>query len=250
MGSGDSKLNFRSAVVRLGEDTPLNEGDSYWSEFWKYSLSVDDIYALTPCCDIQKVVATNPANICILCHKLVGKLKNISSQGVGESPENILTVLNCIRILTRILPFLFEESAGGISHEIFWTLKPLKSYFPPSQTTSANIPLEEESSLREYLGVTLLNCLADLCFLPNFTITAEIEHLNLKTLDTREFIWFPGIGSEKSQDTTGDIDSNRKEVLKLLLCCFSQTLYLKSCDLVEGSNPWLSYFTSGRCKSR
>ena len=285
MGAGDSKINFRSAVARLAEDTPLTDDDSFWSEFWKYDTSVDDIFALAPSEDVRRIRDQSPDNLALLCHKLIGKIKSVTDCGLGEVVENHIAVLNCIRVLTRILPFLFEVAEGGaLARQIFWTLRGPKSYLavherkpslqsgpqgeqkpPGAEEENSTIPQgamypgrmndkrpEEKfgDELEEYLGVTLLNSLADLCFMPHFTITADILHLNLKTLDSREFIWVPGVGSEKPQDSSSNIESNRKEVLKLLLTCFSQTLYISSPNYCKESNPWLEYFSSSDCKIR
>eukprot|EP01135_Chromosphaera_perkinsii_P003428 Nk52_evm52s242 gene=Nk52_evmTU52s242 len=308
-------MNFRSAVARLGEDTPLTDDDSFWSEFWKYDTSVDDVFALAPVEDIRRIRDSAGNNLALLCHKLVGKLKEVTDCGMGEDAEKQVAVLNCIRVLTRILPFLFEappqkRAYRELGKEIFWTLKGPKCYLraqdekttgasggnggsgadglmtpPPgagaglaqempedlasgdtvqsgtngkslsevpekNSFDSDNDNIPEENRLSEYLGVTLLNSLADMCFMPHFTISADIIHLNLKTLDSREFIWVPGVGSEKEQETTSGIDSNRKEVLQLLLTCFSKTLYVPSVEYGRDRNLWLSYFTGSDCKIR
>lgn len=68
-----------------------------------------------------------------------------------------------------------------------------------------------------------------------------------------------GIGSSKSPGTTKQIDSNRTEIIKLLITCCSESLYIPSngiinmtwfyveYDLLEISqspNQWLAHFTS------
>lgn len=53
------------------------------------------------------------------------------------------------------------------------------------------------------------------------------EHpIDIHSLDSCEYIWEAGIGYTHSQPAQPQQDSNRVEVLKLILTTFSETMYL------------------------
>jgi len=66
---------------------------------------------------------------------------------------------------------------------------------------------------------------------------------DLSSLDSCEYIWEAGIGCTVPPGTTKQIDFNRTEILKLLITCFSEPLYMAPEEL-QGPNRWLSHFTS------
>jgi hypothetical protein len=46
------------------------------------------------------------------------------------------------------------------------------------------------------------------------------------SIDSCEYIWESGVGFTHSPATNATYDHNRTELLKLLLTCFSETMYL------------------------
>jgi hypothetical protein len=62
-------------------------------------------------------------------------------------------ILNCIRLLTRLIPLLFEENEW---RSYFWTA------FPEE--------IAKEGEKKVPLASVLLNALSDLLFCPNFTV--------------------------------------------------------------------------------
>ena len=71
------------------------------------------------------------------------------------SPSPIFTVLNCVRVLTRLLPYIFEDSDW---RGFFWTsARPAGD----QETDAESLPLAQ----------TLMVALCDLLFCPDFTVT-------------------------------------------------------------------------------
>ncbi|CAB3359160.1 Hypothetical predicted protein [Cloeon dipterum] len=79
------------------------------------------------------------------------------------------------------------------------------------------------------------------CFTCNLQDKAE----DLNAIDSCEFIWESGVGAALSLPYNAAHDSNRTELLKLLLTCFSETMYYEPSDSGSGQvNRWVSHFTS------
>ena len=76
----------------------------------------------------------------------------------------VCTVINCVRILTRLLPYIFEDPDW---RSLFWSgfLTSSRSQFKDDIVNTDNQP---EESLP--LAQSLLNALCDLLFCPDFTV--------------------------------------------------------------------------------
>nr|KAF6415880.1 HID1 domain containing [Molossus molossus] len=111
MGSADSKLNFRKAVIQLTTKTQPVEAtdDAFWDQFWAdTATSVQDVFALVPAAEIRAVREESPSNLATLCYKAVEKLVQGAESGCHSEKEKQI-VLNCSRLLTRVLPYIFED---------------------------------------------------------------------------------------------------------------------------------------------
>ncbi|RMZ93520.1 HID1 isoform X1, partial [Brachionus plicatilis] len=227
MGNSDSKLNFRKAVVQLtskNQSIDLND-QQFWSQFWSGNIpNINDIYTLIPSYEIRALREESPSNLASLCSKLIEKIQQ-SADGVFLSEKNQISILNCVRLLTRIIPYIFEDPEW---RGFFWS--------------------EEKS--QPPLGQALLDSLISLLFVPDFTVHANKKNLNsdegkVKTIDSCEYIWEAGVGFSHSPPQNYAHDFNRTEILKLLLTCFSESIYLS--PLIEchvQPNLWITYFTS------
>ncbi len=49
---------------------------------------------------------------------------------------------------------------------------------------------------------------------------------DIHTIDSCEYIWEAGVGFSQSPVHVPSNDKNRTEILKLLLTCFSETIYM------------------------
>lgn len=88
----------------------------------------------------------------------------------------------------------------------------------------------------------------DLLFCPDFTVAAtrrsgpdkaeELAHI-----DSCEYIWEAGVGFAQSPPKNAVFEQRRTELLKLLLTCFSETMY-RSPNQSEDANKWIVHFTS------
>lgn len=67
---------------------------------------------------------------------------------------------------------------------------------------------------------------------------------DLTTIDSCEYIWESGVGFAHSPAHSSHFDSHRTEILKLLLTCLSETMYMPPSDAHTTPNQWIAYLTS------
>uniref|UniRef100_A0A669BG82 HID1 domain containing n=1 Tax=Oreochromis niloticus TaxID=8128 RepID=A0A669BG82_ORENI len=232
MGSTDSKLNFRKAVIQLTTKTQPVEAtdDAFWDQFWAdTTTTVQDVFALVPAAEIRAVREESPSNLATLCYKAVEKLVQGAESGCPSEKEKQV-VLNCCRILTRILPYIFEDQDW---RGFFWSTVPGAGR------------LDDDEGARP-LAESLLLAIADLLFCPDFTVHSHkrVTATSMQSIDSCEYIWEAGVGFAQSPPLNYIHDLNRTELLRLLLTCFSEAMYLPPSSDNTILNPWVTFFCS------
>ncbi|XP_068238981.1 protein HID1 isoform X1 [Palaemon carinicauda] len=235
MGNADTKLHFRKAVVQLTTKTsPIDASDdSFWDQFWgDHVTTIQDVFALIPAAEIRSLREEAPSNLATLCYKAVEKLVRAADTGCSTHQEQQI-VLNCVRILMRVIPYIFEDPDW---RGFFWSSLPAGGE-------------EEGSGDSVPLAHSLIHALCDLLFCPDFTVTTNKKsgpdkHEDLQSIDSCEFIWASGVGFAHSPPHVPSQDVNRTEILKLILTCFSQSIYQPSSDGADATNRWIAVFTS------
>uniref|UniRef100_A0A8C2S306 HID1 domain containing n=1 Tax=Capra hircus TaxID=9925 RepID=A0A8C2S306_CAPHI len=228
MGSADSKLNFRKAVIQLTTKTQPVEAtdDAFWDQFWAdTATSVQDVFALVPAAEIRAVREESPSNLATLCYKAVEKLVQGAESGCHSEKERQI-VLNCSRLLTRVLPYIFEDPDW---RGFFWSTVPGAGRGGQGEDDDENArPLAE----------SLLLAIADLLFCPDFTVQSH-----RRSTVGSQLVW-AGVGFAHSPQPNYIHDMNRMELLKLLLTCFSEAMYLPPAPDSSSVNPWVQFFCS------
>uniref|UniRef100_G3PAB6 HID1 domain containing b n=1 Tax=Gasterosteus aculeatus aculeatus TaxID=481459 RepID=G3PAB6_GASAC len=239
MGSTDSKLNFRKAVIQLTTKTQPVEAtdDAFWDQFWAdTTTTVQDVFALVPAAEIRAVREESPSNLATLCYKAVEKLVQGAESGCPTEREKQV-ILNCTCILSRILPYIFEDQDW---RGFFWSTV-------PGAGRAGTDELDDDEGARP-LAESLLLAIADLLFCPDFTVHSHrrghdsVE--NMQSIDSCEYIWEAGVGFAQSPPLNYIHDLNRIELLRLLLTCFSEAMYLPSSTDNSVLNPWVTFFCS------
>uniref|UniRef100_A0A8D1D3H1 HID1 domain containing n=2 Tax=Sus scrofa TaxID=9823 RepID=A0A8D1D3H1_PIG len=238
MGSADSKLNFRKAVIQLTTKTQPVEAtdDAFWDQFWAdTATSVQDVFALVPAAEIRAVREESPSNLATLCYKAVEKLVQGAESGCHSEKEKQI-VLNCSRLLTRVLPCIFEDPDW---RGFFWSTVP----------GAGRGGGEDDDENARPLAESLLLAIADLLFCPDFTVQSHRRSTvdsaeDIHSLDSCEYIWEAGVGFAHSPQPSYIHDMNRMELLKLLLTCFSEAMYLPPAADCGNTNPWVQFFCS------
>lgn len=124
--------------------------DDFWDKFWSDSVAgPHDVFTLIPGNEIRQLRDESPNNLATLCYKAVEKLvkavdtscRTQQDQQTGPCQTEVLMIqqilkfkylyiflpiaLNCIRLLTHIIPYMFEGLQLQIhiihAHEIYDT---------------------------------------------------------------------------------------------------------------------------------
>ncbi|XP_026207950.1 protein HID1b isoform X1 [Anabas testudineus] len=241
MGNADSKLHFRKAVIQLTTKTRPVEAtdDAFWDQFWAdTSTTVQDVFALVPAAEIRAVREESPSNLATLCYKAVERLVQGADSGCPSDKERQI-VLNCTRLLTRILPYIFEDADW---RGFFWSTV-------PGAGRAGRLDDDGDDDEARPLAESLLLAVSDLLFCPDFTVQSHKKNNpdtaeDIQSIDSCEYIWEAGVGFAQSPLLNYVHDLNRMELLKLLLTCFSEAMYLPPSPESKSLNPWVTFFCS------
>jgi len=157
--------------------------------------------------------------------------------------------LNCIRVLTRILPFIYEKEAlREWEYRVFWSPRRRKTrkasiasevlFDGGAADADGNIktPAEDYEEVKP-LAEELIDTLLDFLFFSELTVP-KAPHGKPKVTYA---IWQSGVGCNTSIPTTKDHENNRCEVLRLLLTLASQSMYLSPSVLPQQGVKALTY---------
>lgn len=241
MGNADTKLHFRKAVIQLTTKTQPVEAtdDAFWDQFWvDSSTTIQDVFALVPAAEIRAVREESPSNLATLCYKAVERLVQAADSGCPSEKQRQI-VLNCVRLLTRILPYIFEDADW---RGFFWSTV-------PGAGRAGRLDEDDGEDEARPLAESLLLAIADLLFCPDFTAQSHKKSSadaaeDIQSIDSCEYIWEAGVGFAQTPPLNYVHDINRTELLKLLLTCFSEAMYLPPSSERKNLNPWVSFFCS------
>ncbi|KAH0545294.1 hypothetical protein FGG08_000593 [Glutinoglossum americanum] len=236
MGASDSKLVFKQGIFRLSEEKGIPPNDPYWTSFWKLPESAEDVFTLFSPTDVRRTRDTSLANLETLILAITTRLFHLrnhpSFPDLEVAPER--EALNCIRVLTRILPFIYEvDNLEAWEDNFFWTVRRKRT---PSARTEVifdearpeeelNISRSPETDFEELkpLAEELIDTLIDLLFFSEFTLPKSPQATKSKVTFA---IWQSGVGCNTPVGTSKEFESNRCEILRLLLTLTSRAMYL------------------------
>ncbi|KAJ3167425.1 hypothetical protein HDU88_002347 [Geranomyces variabilis] len=215
MGATESKLAFRKSVFQLYEQQEIPAtNDEFWTSFYTLPETAEDVFNLFAPKDIRRVRDTASQNLQTLFHKILDRLFAFVNVAVPPSKDDVRDVLNCVRILTRLLPYAFEVEDGVLENRLFWN------------------PAEGEAAL----GLTLVKAVVQLLFYRGFTLPIGTEPLTAHGV--QYIIWQQGVGASASPPTTRSETIHRTEVLRLLLTLLSRTVYIPTAKVIRAQNKW------------
>ncbi|OAA64427.1 hypothetical protein SPI_03074 [Niveomyces insectorum RCEF 264] len=260
MGASDSKLVFKKGIFRLSEERHIPADDPYWTSFWELPESPEDVFSLFSPADIRRTRDTALENFETLLLAVTSRLVVLRHHPSFPDPELApeRDVLNCIRVLTRVLPYIYErESLQAWEERFFWAARRKRS----RQASLANEVLFDEAAAEaaaaaaaatgtganggednndgrdgdgdartaksgqfeevKPLAEELIDTLTDLLFFSDFTVARQ-PHGKPKVSYT---IWQSGVGCNTTVPSTKEFESNRCEILRLLLTLASPSMY-------------------------
>lgn len=141
--------------------------------------------------------------------------------------------LNCLRILTRILPYIYEaDSLDAWEDKFFWEQREGRTgdnqrdneiLFEGSKELEQQLQsLPTQPTKLRPLAEELLDTLVDLLFFSGFTVPISARTKSKITYD----IWTSGVGCQTPVPTNARLENNRTEVLRLLLTLTSKSMYM------------------------
>ncbi|TGO64401.1 hypothetical protein BCON_0007g00510 [Botryotinia convoluta] len=237
MGASDSKLVFKKGIFRLSEDKIIPADDPYWASFWELPESTEDIFSLFSPADIRRTRDTALGNLETLILAITSRLFVLRHHPSFPHPEFApeRDALNCIRILTRILPYVYEaEKLQSWQETFFWGVRRKRTrkaalardvIFDESQEELQKL----EAAAQEFeevkpLAEELIDTLIDLLFFADFTLPKPQNSKNKVSYA----IWQSGVGCNTPVGTSKEFENNRTEILRLLLTLTSQSMYMSA----------------------
>ncbi|KAJ4306572.1 hypothetical protein N0V88_001376 [Collariella sp. IMI 366227] len=238
MGASDSKLVFKKGIFRLSEDRHIPSRDAYWASFWELPESSEDIFSLFAPADVRRTRDNAPENLESLINAVTDRLFVLRHHPSFPDPELApdREALNCIRVLTRVLPFIYEkESLQQWDDELFWLprRKPTRKAVIANEAKTLVDEFEDAKPLAEELIDTLL----DLLFFSDLTVPKCPQGKPKVSYA----IWQSGVGCNTTIPTTREHESNRCEILRLLLTLASRCMYLSPAVLPNQGTKALTY---------
>ncbi|GLB35297.1 putative dyggve-Melchior-Clausen syndrome protein [Lyophyllum shimeji] len=273
----EAKLAFPSqpgGIAKLATTRHIPETDSYWNQYFVLFDTASDVFSLITPHHVRRALLDAPENVATLIKVVAARLSDLLSDhtfpsssnayvaaltspfmkpGNGADRNTTKEVLNCIRILQRVLPVVFE--VGGESNafelEVLWKKQEVEmdeeSSADPECTETSQFVIEDDGDSegeREVpappesatpkkkqkqkqqlpsLGEKLFSSILDLLFCCGFTLptSIQVDHHKINYV-----IWEKGVGATTDPGPSHVYDSNRNEVLRLLLVLLSRQIYV------------------------
>ena len=133
-------------------------------------------------------------------------------------------ILNAVRILTRVLPYIYQaEHLRDWEENFFWTQNHDQNIYADGADGRDS---EQEKPKPEFdglpLGAVLIECLLDYLFFPTLTQPPRADG----TLKPTRTVWQSGIGSNRGSGMNKEHEKAALEVLRLLLVLASRSMYI------------------------
>ena len=207
--------------------------------FWRLPESAEDVFTLFAAADIRRTRDAHLENLETLILAITSRLFALKNHPSFPDPELAPEgeALNCIRVLTRILPFIYEKNGLEAWEErFFWGARRKRTrkssitrtevLFDEANPHSESDPVPptagEEFEPAPPLMEELIDTLIDLLFYSGFTLS---ESFSSKAKVTYA-IWQSGVGCNTPVGTTKELESNKIETLRLLLAITSKAMFI------------------------
>lgn len=265
MGNTDTKPSYRQAVLDLlasRSEAIEPDDEEFWSQFWhnNHIESIVDAFTLISGQEIRQLRDECPSNLSTLCYKAVEQLVHVTDTLCNTTSQQ-KTVLTCSSLLIRVIPYLFEDCDW---RRYFWSQFAWNSdsdciilHRKKHGKTGNTWPTSNEQSHQQQIPLahSLLLALADLLFCPDFTVAPLDSKGNkfgapdtppddLQSIDSCEYIWEAGVGCSISSPSSANYDLHRTQILRLILTCFSESMYCSAQHVGHQPNKWIEFFTS------
>ncbi|TDL27208.1 hypothetical protein BD410DRAFT_835524 [Rickenella mellea] len=284
----NAKLAFRtqpSGIRKLSEVKNISDTDTYWDQYVLLFDSPSDVFSLISSQDIRHAIVESPKNVATLVRVLSQRLftllldhtfptapassvasyatnflKNMPVPGSTSTAERNTTkeALNCLRVLQRVLPVVFEAEYAEFEQALLWTQGEAKDAVVAEDGQQSQFVIEDdedddleaqqspratartgETRMLPSLAERLLRTTIDLLFCCGFTLPSriQVDHHKINYV-----IWEKGVGSTVDPSPSNAHDSNKVEVLRFLLVLLSRQIYVSPSSLLSTPSPYTLNF--------
>jgi hypothetical protein len=204
-------------------------------QFWELPETAEDVFNLFSPTDIRRTRDNALENLETLLLAVTSKLVTLRNHPSFPDPEIApeRDALNCIRVLTRVLPFVYEsDSLGAWEEKFFWGARRKRSrrskiakaevLFDGASPQDGPEPDEAEFEEVKPLAEELIDTLVDLLFFSEFTLPRSAPDKPKVNFA----IWQTGVGCHTPINSTKEYENNRTEILRLLLVMCGRAMYM------------------------
>ena len=266
MGNTTSSAAELSIYISQLKDEAIDdtkENDKFWKQIIFQQSTPEIVFAAITPAVVREILEKQPENYKTMVKKCLLYIETFISKN-GIAPEHE-TILNCLRLLTRLIPFAFE-TGSTLNDEFFWKIPEIKKEQEEAEGDTTKVEDTETSNNKSNtasIGQRIIHATMRLCFVSNFTVARERAERSKKMIAEAiaadetfqeqlvlndDLIWASGVGTTGDPvDINARLDRNRIETLKLLVSCFSNILYCEPHKYVPGKDPWLLTATNRKC---
>lgn len=211
--------------------------------------SSEDVFSLFAPADIRRTRDNALENLETLILAVTSRLFILRHHPSFPDPEFApeRDTLNCIRVLTRVLPYLYEsDRLQEWEERFFWGIRRKRTrqsaiasevLFDEDQEEVDKTRTADDYEETKPLAEELIDTLIDLLFFSDFTV-AKHQHGKPKVTYA---IWQSGVGCNQTVASTKEFESNRIEVLRLLLTITGKSMYTAAAVLPQQGVKALTY---------
>ncbi|GMH68225.1 hypothetical protein TL16_g04880, partial [Triparma laevis f. inornata] len=191
MGSSASRDRFLESLNSLATTAVSPEDSDFWDELWKLPTTSTEVFSTFTPALIRTIRSDQFNNLETLFTQATAQMCQIV-----ETPYNIYfdQALNCVRVLTRITPFLIEiDPKHSKVHQILSKQIDEMCFSVPVQNKNPNASIDtEDEDDPQPLALLVVHAAMHMLFLPQFTTdyyddeTLDDETLDDETLETLE----------------------------------------------------------------
>merc|ERR1719183_2155395 len=113
MGTSESRISFVETVNRLLDEAVPPSDSEFWVALFGSPIGIEEVSEIVSPEHVRHLKKKRPANLQVLLQKIVETMAGVcarSDRGVGTMPPaDIAAASNCLRLLTRMMPFLLED---------------------------------------------------------------------------------------------------------------------------------------------
>ncbi|PNS16462.1 Ubp5-interacting protein ftp105 [Sphaceloma murrayae] len=249
MGAVQSDLKA-SIVQATSGGRVIPKDDPFWQTYWLRPETAEHVFETFTTTDIRGMRdnATAAENLKTLILRTVLHLLKTRHQAVSLSDEtgkHGLVALNCVRVLTRILPYIYEVDETRRWEESVFSAIQDESFFQGYAPDAIDY-VQPHQPLIAQLTQTLL----DLLFYTGFTLPWSEAETEPRKSQVSYSLWQSGIACDTTIVSSKEMESKRTEIMRLLITLESKSIYTIPPDYIDYNVDAVQYITRHADKRR